>query len=56
VENDELLRVSHTAKGMRAVTADSIPQLLNVEEDVAEGVMVCEEFDLARTVKENVVL
>ncbi len=37
------------------VGADSVPELLKAKEDVAEGGVVREKLNLARTVKENVI-
>lgn len=37
-------------------SADSIPEFLDLEKDISERRMVCEYFDLARTVEENVIL
>jgi hypothetical protein len=34
----------------------SIPNFLEAEEDVPQGAVMCEELDLARTVKENIVI
>jgi hypothetical protein len=34
----------------------SIPKFLEAKEDVPQGAVMCEELDLARTIKENIVI
>jgi hypothetical protein len=41
---------------MHRGVADSVPELLKTEEDVAERAVVGEEFNLTRTIKDNVVV
>ena len=36
--------------------ADSVPEMLEAEEDVVEGSMVCEQLDLPGAVEEDVVV
>jgi hypothetical protein len=41
---------------MHRGVADSVPELLKTEEDVAERAVVGEEFNLTRAIKDNVVI
>jgi hypothetical protein len=51
------MSLSRTGLSVREVVgADSVPEFLEFEEDVPQRGMMCEDLDLARTVKQNIIL
>ena len=54
IANDQLCSLECTSSVEEE--ADSVPELLQSKEDIAQGIMMCKQFHLSRTIEQDVIV